>query len=162
MARYKKALIDAFKPHFKEQGFTKKAANWHFGTLEAIHVFNIQTSQWSERYYFNAGIYFRALGSLESPAEPYCHIRTRIPDYKFHSENLHRAKELSDFENIEIDVEERITELKNLIYPLAFDWFHRFRDVEHAKRELVEISSPWFFITKEVWPLVALEVPKRG
>ncbi|HWA11182.1 MAG TPA: hypothetical protein VG838_17200 [Opitutaceae bacterium] len=25
MAHFKKALVDAFKPHFKEQGFTKKS-----------------------------------------------------------------------------------------------------------------------------------------
>jgi hypothetical protein len=44
MARHKKALLDAFKPHFKEQGFTKKSATWHLGTPDAIHVFNVQTS----------------------------------------------------------------------------------------------------------------------
>jgi Domain of unknown function (DUF4304) len=160
MARYKKELIAAFKPHFKEQGFTKKDATWHLITSETIHVFNIQTSQWSEYYYFNAGIYFRALGSLESPAEPCCHIRTRIPDHKFHQESRQRANELSNFEHIELGAEERINELKNLIYPLAFDWFCRFRDVEHTKRELIKMDCPWF-LTKEVWSLVNLEAPKK-
>lgn len=160
MARYKKALAAAFKPHFKEQGFTKKDATWHLTTPEAIHVFNIQTSQWSEFYYFNAGIYLRALGSLESPAEPHCHIRIRIPDRTFHPEGTQRANELADFEHVEYGAEERITELKNLIYPLALDWFLRFRDLSHAKRELAGIGRPWFAVSKEVWPLMGLALPK--
>jgi|SRR5882724_4490847 len=159
MARYKKALVDAFKPHFKEQGFTKKDATWHLRTPDSIHVFNIQTSQWSERYYFNAGIYFSALGPLDSPAEPHCHVRTRIPDHKFHGTSLRRANELSDFEGLEFGSEERIAELKNLIYPLALDWISRFRDVDHTKRELSGIGRPWFAVSKTVWPLVGLELP---
>ncbi len=160
MARYKKALTAAFKPHFKEQGFTKKDATWHLGMPEVIHVFNIQTSQWSERYYFNAGIYFRALGSLESPAEPHCHIRTRIPDSKLHQESIQLANELADFEHVEYGAEERIANLKNLIYPLALDWFRRFRDIAHAKRELTGVGRPWFAVTRDVWPLVGLEYPE--
>ena len=160
MARYKTALLDAFKPHFKELGFTKKDATWHRRTSEAIHVFNVQTSQWSEQYYFNAGIYLRALGSLETPAEPYCHIRTRIPDYKLHSNSLDRANELADFDLIEYGAEDRIVELKNLVYPLALDWFLRFRDLRHVKRELGGIGRPWFAVTKNVWPLLEMELPQ--
>jgi len=159
MARYKKALIDAFKVHFKEQGFTKKDATWHLGTPEVIQVFNIQTSQWSERYYFNAGIYLRALGSLETPSESYCHIGTRIPDRRFHVESFQRANELANFEHVEFDAEQRITDLKNLIYPLAFDWFHRFRDRACVKRHLSEIGRPWFPVRTEVWSLVGLKPP---
>ena len=160
MARYKKALTEGFKPHFKELGFKKKDATWHLGTPDAIHVFNIQTSQWSERYCFNAGIYFRALGSLESPAEPCCHIRARIPDDEFHRDSIQRANELADVEHVEFGAEERITDLKNLIYPLGFDWFHRFRDLAHAKRELTGIGRPWFAVSKELWPLIGLKIPR--
>lgn len=161
MARYKKLLLDAFKPHFKELGFTKKDATWHLGTAEAIHVFNAQTSQWSESYYFNAGIYFRALGSLTTPAEPHCHIRTRIPAHKLHRESIQRANELSGFADIEFGAEERITELKNLIYPLALDWFSRFRDASHAKDELSAVTRPSVFISKAVWPMLGLQIPKQ-
>jgi hypothetical protein len=160
MARYKTALIVAFKPHFKEKGFIKKAATWYRTTPEMVHVFNIQTSQWSERYYFNAGIYFRALGSLKTPAEAHCHIRTRIPDSRLHEDGFQCACDLADFEHVEFHSEARITELKNLIYPLAIDWFGRFRDLDHAKRQLAGIRRPWFFVGKEVWPLVGLERPK--
>lgn len=160
MARYKKALLDAFKPHFKEHGFTKKDATWHLGTPEAIHVFNVQTSQFSESYYFNAGIYFRPLGPLTTPAEPHCHIRTRIPDHRFHSAAIQRAHELADFEDLEFGAEERINELKNLIYPLVFDWFSRFGDTPQAKRELSEIRKPSVFIAKSVWSMLGLEIPK--
>jgi hypothetical protein len=160
MARYKKALLDAFKPHFKELGFTKKDATWHCRTPEAIQVFNVQTSQWGERYYFNAGIYLLALGSLETPAEPYCHIRTRIPDSKLHSNSFERANKLADFDLVEFGAEDRILELKDLIYPLALDWFSRFRDLAHVKRELTGIGRPWFAVTKEVWPLFDMELPE--
>ena len=160
MARYKKSLLDAFKPHFKDLGFTKKDATWHLGTPEAIHVFNIQTSQWSESYLFNAGIYFCSLGPLTTPAEHYCHIRTRIPAHKLHSEFIQRANELSDFAEVEFDAEEQITELKNLIYPLALDWFSRFRDASHAKHELSTATRPSVFISKAVWPMLGLDIPK--
>ena len=160
MAQYKKVLAEAFKPHFKEQGFTKKDATWHLLTTEAIHVFNIQTSQWGEQYYFNAGIYFRALGSSESPPNHHCHIRTRIPDDKFHPASVNRANELADFDHIEFGAEERIIDLKNLIYPLVFDWFGRFRDPAYSKRELTGIGRPWFAVTGEVWPMLGLELPR--
>ena len=160
MARYKKALLDAFKPHFKEHGFTKKDATWNLGTPEAVHVFNVQTSQFSESYYFNAGIYFRVLGPLTAPAEPCCHIRTRIPDHRLHSHAVQRANELSDFENVEFGAEERIIELKNLIYPLVFDWHCQFGDAAHAKRALSGIVRPSPFIMKAVWPMLGLEIPK--
>lgn len=161
MARYKKLLMEAFKPHFKELGFTKKGATWHLKTPETIHVFNIQTSQWSESYYFNAGIYFRALGSLELPSDPCCHIRTRIPDHKFHWDSVQLVNELSDFEGVDTGVEEQITRLKNLVYPLAFDWFCRFRDLMNAKGELAKIRRPCVFISNEVWPLLGLQMPER-
>jgi hypothetical protein len=159
MAHHKKALVDAFKPHFKEQGFTKRDATWQLLAPDAIHIFNIQTSQWSELYYFNAGVYFRALGPLTTPAEYHCHIRTRIPDDRFHGKSVKLAAELSDFEHVEFDVDKRIVELKNLIYPLAFDWFARFRDAASVKRELSGIGHPWFAVTKNVYPLIGLKLP---
>ena len=156
MPRYKKALCDAFKPHFKDQGFTKKGATWHLGTPEAIHVFNIQTSQWSESYMFNVGIYLRALGSLVTPLEYDCHIRTRIPDRRFHDLDLQHFTALADFSDIESGAYEKILELKNTVYPLAFEWFNRFRNTECIKKELTDLPRPWFMIAKEVWPLVGL------
>ncbi len=75
MPRFKKSLCDAFKPHLKNHGFTKKGSTWYRSNLDAIHVFNIQTSQWSESYLFNAGIYLKALGELPAPLEYQCHIR---------------------------------------------------------------------------------------
>jgi len=160
MARYKKSLLEAFKPHFKEHGFTKRDATWHLATSESIHVFNVQASQFSERYYFNAGIYFRALGPLTSPAEPNCHIRARIPDHRLHSHAIQRANELSDFENVEFDAEERIIELKNLIYPLVVDWHFQFGDAAHARQALLGMGRPSVFIAKAVWSMLGLETPK--
>ena len=160
MPRYKKALCDAFKPHFKDQGFTKKDATWYLGSEQAIHVFNIQTSQWSECYMFNAGIYLKALGSLETPPEYKCHIRTRIPDRRFHEVDLQHLSDLADFSKVESGAEEKITELKNLIYPLVFDWFGRFRDTQNIKTVLADLDRPWFMISKEVWPLVGLATKK--
>jgi hypothetical protein len=160
MPRYKKALCDAFKPHFKDHGFTKKDATWHLGSPEAIHVFNIQTSQWSESYMFNVGIYLRTLGPLETPPEYHCHIRTRIPDRRFHDIDLAHFVALADFKDTESGSDEKILELKNMIYPLVFDWFSRFRDMDCIRKELIDLPRPWFMIAKEVWPLIGLE-PKK-
>jgi hypothetical protein len=162
MARYKKLLVNSFKPHFNEWEFAKEDTTWHLRTPETIHVFNIKTSLWSESCHFHAGIYFRALGALDLPAETYCHIRTCIPDPKFHSESVARINELLDFEHIGFNAEERITKLKNLIYPLAFEWFARFHDLASAKRELSAIERPWFPISNAVWPMIGLEPPKEN
>lgn len=159
MARYQKALIDAFKPHFKELGFTKRNATWHLETVDAIHVFNIQKSQWGENYYFNAGIYFRALGFSVSPTQPYCHIRTRIPIDETDDEVVRLVDELSDFQEVESGAEERVIELKNLIYPLAFDWFYRFRDTSHVALELGRPTRPKALVSKSVWPILGLKIP---
>jgi len=159
MARYKKALIEAFKPHFKEHGFTKKDATWHLVGAETVHLFSIQTSQWSESYYFNVGVYFRALGPLTSPAGHHCHIQARIPDGKFHVASVESYAELSDFDGLEFGADERIVQLKNLIYPLAFNWFERFKDNASIKMELSQIKRPWMAVNKAVYPLLNLEFP---
>lgn len=106
---------------------------------------------------FNAGVYFRALGSLEQPPEYHCHIRARIPDRKFHDIDLQYLTDLSNFAETDSGADEKITELKNLIYPLAFDWFSRFRDIKNSKMVLSSFDRPWFMITKEVWPLLGIE-----
>lgn len=159
MAKFKKALMEAFKPHFKGAGFKKKGATWHRQSVEAIHVFNIQTSQWSESYYFNVGVYFRALGSEMTPPEYHCHIRTRIPDLEYHPKKVERVNELADFEKAGKDVERRILELKDIVFPLAIEWFQRFQDVRHTKRELAGKGPRSFWIDPEVWILVGLKMP---
>lgn len=54
MAAHKKELLAVFKHAFKERGFKKTGATWVREGPEVFCVFNVQTSQWSERYYFNA------------------------------------------------------------------------------------------------------------
>jgi hypothetical protein len=122
--------------------------------------FNIQTSQWSEAYYFNVGVYFRSLGNAKAPAEWECQIRFRIPDYRLHGDKVKLANRLADFSGIELGAEEQINELKDLVYPLVIDWFSRFGYTANAKTELMRIDRPWFMISNDIWPLIGLPMPK--
>lgn len=73
MAAHKKELLEAFRPAFKEHGFKKNGATWVREDSEVFCVFNVQTSQWSELYYFNAGVYVKAVAPIGRPTEPDCH-----------------------------------------------------------------------------------------
>lgn len=77
----KEQLIECFKSFFKQYKFKKTGTNWRKSTGELIFVLNIQGSQWSkEDYYINVGIYIKALGEDQNPAEYKCHIRSRIDE----------------------------------------------------------------------------------
>ncbi len=159
MALYKQALCRSFAPLLKASGFTKKSSTWFKKTEEVIFVFNIQTSNWSEYYHFNAGIYIRELGLLESPPLHKCHIHTRLPDRKYHSvEAAVRSHELADFTGRPIDPHVRSLELAQIVFPLAVDWFERFESRASVKKELSTIGHPWFFVTKDVWPLLGVKM----
>lgn len=160
MAEHKKALLAAFAPEFKRAGFKKKSATWHRINRDTIEVFNVQTSQWSEQYYFNAGIYLQALGGKETPPEYECHVRDRIPNLEFHPRSAwDRWIELSDFEIGDLNPALRIQQLKELIEPLALEWLSRFRELEDIPRTLAAGPSP-DIIKDAVWPLVGLEPPR--
>jgi hypothetical protein len=157
MPRHKKLLLEAFKPYFKEAGFTKKSATWHRANDECIQVFNVQTSDWSEQYLFNAGIYLKSLGSEIHPVEYKCHIRTRIPARNHHDTETHRKiHEISDFsEKPEIE-ESQVLELASLVFPLALDWLERFSTLGNIKRELDLTDRPNFMVQGEVWKLLGI------
>ncbi len=77
----KEQLIECFKPVFKQCGFKKMRTNWRKTTDDLIFVLNIQGSQWSkEDYYINVGVYIKALGEDQNPAEYKCHIRSRFDE----------------------------------------------------------------------------------
>ena len=120
MAIHKKELLEAFKPAFKERGFTKTASTWVLEEPEVFCVFNVQTSQWSESYYFNAGIYVKAVAPRTRPTDPDCHWRTRLPLKK---DTIRLSAELSDFENHIGTIPEKIEGLRRIILPDAFEWF---------------------------------------
>lgn len=160
MAQYKKALLAAFAPGFKAAGFKKKAATWHRVRENTIDVFNVQTSQWSEYYYFNAGIYLRALGSHETPPSYQCDIQTRVPrSFVFNPERKQawdRWMQLADFASVGADADRKVQELKELVFPLAIEWFTQFQDLETIKRTLRDARSA-DTISQEVWPYLGIE-----
>ena len=133
MAVYKRDLLEAFKPAFKERGFKKTGATWVCDGSEVFCVFNVQTSQWSELYYFNAGVYVKAVAPIERPTEPDCHLRTRLPQKE---EEVKICAELADFENQQVPVAQKIEGLQRIIVPAAFDWFFRHDSVEKLRSVL--------------------------
>lgn len=164
---HKKALLAEFAPEFKQAGFKKKAATWHRMNKDTIEVFNVQCSQWSETYFFNVGIYLRALGSRETPLEYECHIRDRIPNMECHGRGVwdrcskrHRfdPPSLSSFEWLDLDPETRICELKKLIVPLALDWLGTLRELDDISREILS-GRERIHMPKDAYQLLGLEPP---
>ena len=74
----KEDQIKAIPPLLKPLGFKKRAGTWHRATADAIHVVNVQGSQWGPEYYVNVGTYLRALGTEISPPVFRCHVQSRI------------------------------------------------------------------------------------
>jgi hypothetical protein len=133
MAAHKKELLEAFKPAFKEHGFKKNGATWVRENSEVFCVFNVQTSQWSELYYFNAGVYVKAVAPIGRPTEPDCHLRTRLPQKE---EETKICADLADFENQRLPVAQKIEKLQRLVTPAAFDWFSRHDSVSKLRSGL--------------------------
>jgi len=67
------------KSKLKELGFKKSGLNWRRSTADAIHVFNVQKSQWGPEFYVNLGVYLVALGPEEKPPHNRCQVRQRLP-----------------------------------------------------------------------------------
>jgi len=138
MAIHRNQLLDAFKPSFKEHGFKKTGSNWHRDSSEIICVFNIQLSQWSERYYFNVGIWIKALDSPVRPGFPGCHVGSGLP---LQSDNRN-FNALADFENGFADVTTRVLELEKIIVPEALTWFATHDSSEKIQYQLEHLRHP--------------------
>lgn len=176
MAVHKKALLAAFAPAFKQAGFKKTAATWKRATPEVIHIFNVQTSQWSEQYMFNVWLYLPGLDP-ETKGHLY-HIGSRVPhgsqslfckvdelsDFAPDETRRKRTRDhwrqqgievMSDIEAEHLTPESKIEALAQIIPPLAFKWFDRFQNLEHIKNELGK-DQPDALVTRYVWPFLGI------
>ncbi len=142
-----KILQEAFKPLFKANGFKKRRDTWHHTSDDLIKVFNIQGSQWSEYFYFNIGLYLRALGDEERPLEYSCHVRLRLELLLPDKEEISKLHELSDFEK-EQPMEERTREIAAMVEKAVFPWFARFSETRDVIR-YYESDSEEISFTRE-------------
>ena len=120
----KRELVKAIAPTLKSRGFKKKDATWHRANDKFIQTFNVQGSQWSKSFYFNLGIYIRALGDKITPPEYHCHIRNRVGEV---ADDRGRYNELLDMENT-IPATDRFDELNEIIETRAISWLEEFSD----------------------------------
>lgn len=139
------------KPILKKAGYKKKRLTWHKDHDELILVFNIQSSQWSDRYYLNLGIYLKKIGNESKPPEYRCHVRRRleslIPDAKLKLE----FNKSTDYEE-DIPLEDREKTLKKSIIDCGMPWLDtmtQFKEfVDHVN------SNSDLFVHKEVRELI--------
>lgn len=61
-----------------QEGFVKVKKTWRFDGSESILVVNLQKSDWSNQYYVNLGVYFKAIGKSASPGSHECHVCRRL------------------------------------------------------------------------------------
>jgi hypothetical protein len=56
----------------------KKGQSWYLDGPDAIVVLNLQKNDWANAYFINIGIWLKALGPAEFPAESDCHLMHRL------------------------------------------------------------------------------------
>jgi hypothetical protein len=59
-------------------GFKNKGQSWYLDGTDSIVVLNLQKSDYDDKYYFNFGVWLKALGAAEFPKENHCHISARV------------------------------------------------------------------------------------
>jgi len=74
----KEKFKQMFGKVFADSGFAKKGQSWFLRGRDAIVVVNLQKSDFADKFYVNIGIWLRALGESEFPAENHCHIQVRL------------------------------------------------------------------------------------
>jgi hypothetical protein len=140
-----KRLQQALASTLKLRGFKKAGATWRRESSEAISVLNLQGSQWGPSFYINLGVYFRALGERNQPAEHHCHIRIRLSELVPDRERLHT---LLDFEK-PIQEGVRGQELERLVVQHGLPWLETVSTVEGARDYCKSQSQKSMCVTKE-------------
>ena len=74
----KKMFKKAVGLPLEKTGFSKKGQSWYLNGKDAIIVFNLQKSNWSELYYVNFGIWLKAFGIAQFPQFNHCHLYYRV------------------------------------------------------------------------------------
>lgn len=148
-----KQLQKAFVSALNQRGFTKTGATWRKASADVISVLNLQGSQWKPSFYINLGVYFRALGDSDKPAEYDCHVRApRLTDLVPDRDWLNA---LLDFEK-PVQEHVRVREIEILIVEHALPWLDRVSSIEGAREycRCLGPRSPW--ITKETRAFLAI------
>ncbi len=75
----KKSFKKTFGLLFEKMGFARRGQSWYIDNgRDAIVVFNLQHSDWSNLYYINIEIWLKALGEGAFPGENECHLSFRL------------------------------------------------------------------------------------
>ena len=143
----KKKLEEYLKSLLKTHGFKKKALTWRKDAGECIQVLNIQGSQWSDSFYLNLGIYFKALGGESAPNEYDCHIRERLTGI---TPDLGKTNSLLDFE-IQMEEKNRLNEFASEVEQYGIPWLEKCCSIEGAKSYLVKEKKHGLPVRKEVY-----------
>jgi hypothetical protein len=73
-------------------GYINKGQSWYLDGVDSIVVFNLQKSDFAEKYYVNIGVWLKQLGDESFPASHRCHISTRLDSlFKDRIELIDRA-----------------------------------------------------------------------
>lgn len=145
-------------PNLKRRGFSKTGPTWHRKFGDAIHVVNLQKSQWGDQFYVNIGIYLMALGKELKPTEYRCHVRCHLENLLPRGSHI-RLSELLDFDR-RIFANQRFAELRDNV-GCAVDWLNAQCTVEVLARYLKTNGVAGFFITAGAWHHLGLSGEHR-
>ncbi len=144
MKESRRQLEAIFKPVLKQAGFLKHGATWHKSIEEAVLVLNLQSSEWSDDYYVNLGIYYKRLGVNYRPPESHCHVRIRLERLVDNRESFLLAL---DFEE-EMDASARTDILTNAIIETGLPWLTEMARIEKLAEFLQQERN--LFVHKDV------------
>jgi hypothetical protein len=128
-------VSEAVGPLLKRLGFKKERLTWRREEAESILVINFQHSQWSDLYYINLGVFFRALDSKDNPGSHQCHLQARLDAIARDPELLLAA---SDFASHSVGPVDRATILQSEVFECAVPWLRKRATLQDAREALIQ------------------------
>jgi hypothetical protein len=65
----------------EKAGFKKRGQSWYLNGDDSIVIFNLQKCDWEDSYFFNLGIWLKALGEETFPKYNYTHMYYRLENF---------------------------------------------------------------------------------
>lgn len=130
MKENKKLILEGMKPIAKKLGYKKNGATFTKEFPEVIAFLNVQTSQWSDKYYMNWGICVRSLCEKTKPNSYDCQIDGRFDSYIGH--------EYLDFESQKIPNEQKVLIICKYLDEKGFPFLEDLSTLEKIKKFIIE------------------------
>ena len=125
---FKKAIHQSLVLH----GFQKRKDNWYVESDDTIALVNLQSSNYTSRYYVNLAAWIKVLGTERNPKEWKCPIRIRL-DAAYPNER-DRIERVFDLEDDRLTDDDRKNEITSILECLVVPFISKFHSIESLQR----------------------------